>query len=204
MGFSIDNLDNIHLDVFKEVANIGAGNAATALSLMVDRPIDMNVPKLNIIDFSAVEDILGGAEKQVTGIYLEFYGDITGTVMFILDRISTTNLLSLLFDNNDHNTDLNEMDLSALKEVGNILTGSFLTSLSKMTGLSVKYTVPDISVDMAGAILSVPLIVFGQQGDSALFIETNFLGGSKPISGHLFLIPNIDSYATILESLGVV
>lgn len=205
MNFHIDNLNSFHLDVLKEIANIGAGNAATALSIMVNRPIDMNVPKLKIIYFNEVEDILGGADIPVTGIYLEFNGDIKGTIMFVFDEHSTLNFLSLLFGREDlgENKDLDDMEISALKEVGNILTGSFLTSLSQMTGLTINHTIPAIAMDMAGAILSVPLIEFGQQGDRALFIETNFLGDEKQVSGHLFLIPSIESYTTILQALGV-
>lgn len=206
MGFSIENLDHIHLDILKEIGNIGAGNAATSLSLIVGKPIGMNVPKLNIIKFNEVDSILGGAEKQVTGIYLEFYGDVAGTVMFVLDYVSTSNLLALLlnkYGQDGQNIELGEIELSALKEVGNILTGSFLTALSEMTGLSIKHTTPDLSIDMAGAILSVPLIVFGQQGDRALFVETNFSEGVEKVTGHFFLIPNLDSYAILLKSLGV-
>ncbi|HHW71090.1 MAG TPA: chemotaxis protein CheC [Clostridiales bacterium] len=205
MNFHIDNLNSFHLDVLKEIANIGAGNAATALSIMVNRPIGMNVPKLKIIYFNEVEDILGGADIPVTGIYLEFNGDIKGTIMFVLDEHSTLNFLTLIFGREDLeiNKDLDDMEISALKEVGNILTGSFLTSLSQMTGLTINYSIPAIAMDMAGAILSVPLIEFGQQGDRALFIETNFLGDEKQVRGHLFLIPSIESYTTILQALGV-
>lgn len=206
MSFNIENLDAIYLDILKEIGNIGAGNAATALSSMIGKPIGMDVPKLNIVEFSQVGGMLGGADKQVTGIYLEFYGDVAGTIMLIMDEPSTMGLLALLMDK--HNQDrqsnrLDEIELSALKEVGNILTGSFLMALSEMTGLSIKHTTPDLSIDMAGAILSVPLIVFGQQGDRALFIETNFLEGVEQVTGHFFLIPNLDSYAILLKALGV-
>ena len=206
MSFNIENLDDVHLDVLTEIGNIGAGNAATSLSIMVNKPIDMNVPQLNIIKFNEVESILGGAEKQVTGIYLEFYGDVTGTIMFVLDAASTVNLLALLLNKHrqeEQIIELDEIELSALKEVANILTGSFITALSDMTGLSIKHTIPELSIDMAGAILSVPLIVFGQQGDRALFIETNFSEGMDKVTGHFYLIPNLDSYVILLESLGV-
>ncbi len=207
MNFNIDKLDNFQLDVLKEIANIGAGNAATALSIMLNKPINMDVPKINIIYFNEVENILGGADKKVTGIYLEFYSDIAGTVMFVLDELSTENLLSFFFTGNGKEKNFNELDemkFSALKEIGNILTGSFLTALSKITGLDIKYTIPSVTVDMAGAILSVPLIEFGQQGDRALFVETKFTEGMEQVNGYLFLIPNMDSYNIILRSLGVV
>lgn len=207
MSFDMDRLSDMYMDVLKEIGNIGAGNAATSLSLMVGKPIGMDVPKLNILEFSRVGDLIGGADREVIGVYLEFYGDISGTIMLMLDEPSTIKLLTLLLGQGkeiEGINDLEDMDISALSEVGNILTGSFLTALAEMTGLNIKYTTPDMSIDMAGAILSVPLIVFGQQGDKALFIETNFIEGAEQVTGNLFLVPSLDSYAILLQALGVV
>lgn len=206
MNFDIENLNDVHLDVLKEIGNVGAGNAATSLSALIGRPILMDVPKTNIIAFNEVEKILGGVEEEVTGIYLKFYGEISGTMMLVLDKLSTLHLLSFLMGKDRQNPRQFEpgtVEVSALKEVGNILTGSFLTALSEMTGLSIKHTIPAICTDMAGAILSVPLIEFGLQGDRALFIDTNFSEGAMQVAGHLFLIPDIDSYAILLKSLGL-
>ncbi|NMA94764.1 MAG: chemotaxis protein CheC [Clostridiales bacterium] len=205
MGFNLEDLNEVHFDVLREIGNIGAGNAATSLSVMLDKPIDMDVPKLNIVDFNNAGAILGAEDKKTTGIYLEFYGDISGTIMLLLDIESTYSLLSLLMDTDTSNRkdeEPNEMEKSALKEIGNILTGSFLTALSSLLQLSIMHTIPAISIDMVGAILSVPFIIFGQEGDKALFIETSFLQGEQSVSGHLFLIPNSDSYKMLLETLG--
>ena len=94
------------------------------------------------------------------------------------------------------------MDLSALKEVGNIIAGSYLSALSSLTGLVIGPSVPSIAVDMAGAILSVPAIMFGQYGDNALFIETEF-GDDVMIEGYFILMPDEDSYDKILKALGI-
>lgn len=202
----MDFLDDMQLDVLKEIGNIGAGNAATSLSKLMNRRIDMNVPAVRVMDFDQIEKIVGGAESLVAGVYLEFTGDIQGTIIFILDKDSTFNLLSFVIPNYklNHNENLSPLEVSALKEIGNILTGSYLGSLASLTGLNVKPSIPELAYDMAAAILSVPMIKFGQTGDQALFIETIFIDGLDQVKGYFFLMPDVDSYKVILKSLGVV
>ncbi len=198
-------LNDGQLDVLKEIGNIGAGNAATSLSKLMSRRVDMKVPEVKVINFDEVEMVLGGAETLVAGIYMEFTGDIQGTIMFILDKSSAFNLLSFLMPNyrfKNHET-FSSLESSALKEVGNILTGAYLSSLSTLTGLYVKPSIPALAYDMAAAILSVPMIEFGQIGEQAFFIETVFIDGLNQVKGNFFLIPKIDSYPIILRSLGV-
>ncbi len=203
---NIDNLNSILIDVFKEIGNIGSGNAATALASIIDKKIDMAVPQVNILEFKHVTDILGGGEIPVVGIYFELDGDIEGNILFILNIDSAVNLVNILFNRqkeNKENKELEDMDMSALSEIGNILAASYVNSLSSLTGLTLKISVPSISIDMAGAILSVPAIEFGQLGDKVLFIETQFEEDDKLVIGDLFLIPKMDSFKKILEKLGV-
>jgi len=98
--------------------------------------------------------------------------------------------------------DFTEMELSAMKEVGNIITGAYLNSLSMMTNLKIYPTPPELAVDMAGAILSVPAIEFGTVGDNILLIQSQFFDEVE-IDGYFILIPDLDSYAKILGSLGM-
>jgi chemotaxis protein CheC len=204
MGISVDELNSLQIDVLREIGNIGAGNAATALSKMISKRIDMDVPKVNILEFKNVADIVGGAEIEVIGIYFKVTGDITGSIMFLLDKNSAKLLTNLLMDRNDDDSELNEMDFSALQEVGNILAGSYLSSLSALTTLKLIVSVPSLAMDMAGAILSVPVILFGQVGDKVMLIETDFNEGTKHVRGNFFLIPDEDSFEILLKSLGVI
>jgi len=204
MTVDINNLNNILLDVLKELGNIGAGNAATALSQIINNKVDMNVPQVRLLNFSEVDGILGGPENPVVGIYFGMEGDAVGNIMFILDLESAKNLVELLFDKEKDSLELNELEISALSEIGNILASSYINSLSQLTSLKLKTSVPAITIDMAGAILSVPAIQFSYVSDKVLFIETEFIEENKYISGNLFLIPDIDSFEIILNSLGVV
>ncbi len=207
MSFSFDNLNPLHLDILKEIGTIGAGNAATSLSKMLNRRIDMKVPEVKIAEFKDVEDIMDGAETLVVGIYLEFQGDISGIVLLVLDVISAKRITALLLGN-AHRDALNEafseIEVSALEELGNILTAAYLGAISSFTGLAVKPSVPYFACDMLGAILSVPMIQFGQTSDRAMFIETDLINGTERFRSHFIVIPDIESFTVILKALGVV
>lgn len=198
----LNNLNSLVIDVLKEIGNIGAGNAATALAKMLDKKIDMNVPKVNLINIADVPDILGGPESLVSAILFTIEGDIEGSIMFVLDFNSSKKLVNLLMNGYELET-LDEFGESALREIGNILSGSYISSLSSLSGLNIKISIPSLSIDMAGAILSVPAIQFGQISDNILIIETEFLEGADNVRGFFFLIPDYDSYDILLKSLGV-
>ncbi|SHH26819.1 chemotaxis protein CheC [Caloranaerobacter azorensis DSM 13643] len=200
----INNLNIMLLDILKEIGNIGSGNAATALANIINEKIDMDVPQVKILDFNEVANVLGGAEKPVVGIYFEMNGDIKGSIMFILDIDSARCLLKLLFKSSNEKDEFTDMDMSALSEVGNILAASYINSLSMLSNMVLKISVPSIAFDMAGAILSVPAIQFGYISDKVLFIETQFKEGNNQVTGNLFLIPELDSFETMLKKLGVV
>lgn len=204
MVHGIDDLNNLQLDVLREIGNIGAGNAATALAKMLDKKVDMGVPKVKILEFKDVSEILGGAEIPVVGILLKVSGNLTGNIMFILQQQAAGVLVKLLMGGmGGEEEGFSEIELSALKEIGNILAGSYLNALSALTNLTIVPSIPLLAIDMAGAILSVPAIEFGKVGDSVLYIETEFSEGSTRVVGDFFLVPDIDSYDTLLKALGV-
>lgn len=204
MPFSFGKADNgIVIDVLREIGNIGAGNAATSLANMINKKVDMKVPVVSLLEFGEVPEILGGAENVVVGIFFKFEGDITGSIMFVLEQSSALNLVNLLMPMDTKEFD--ELTTSALKEIGNILAGAYIASLSGLTNLNVKISVPAMCVDMAGAILSVPAIEFGLMADQVMIIKNEFVEEmtSDSVDGYFFLIPDIDSYDRLLGSLGV-
>jgi len=202
MADYINNMNNVIIDVLKEIGNIGAGNAATALAKMIDKRIDMTVPKVNILDISDVPDLIGGAETLVSGVYFKLEGDLSGSIIFVLDIDSSKTLVKLLMNGYESN-DFDEYTISALQEIGNILSGSYISSLSSLTNLNIKISIPSLAIDMAGAILSVPAIQFGLISDKILIIETEFLEDNDNVRGFFFLVPDYDSYDILLNSLGV-
>ncbi|MCR4739650.1 MAG: chemotaxis protein CheC [Lachnospiraceae bacterium] len=199
----LNDMNSMYFDVLKEIGNIGAGNATTALAQMLDTKVDMKVPKVELLEFSEVGEAMGGEEQIMAGIYLVVDGDIHGSIMFLLEEKSTKTLISMLMGTPEHDSDtFSDMEISALKEIGNIITGSYLSSLSTLTGLTIVPSIPDISIDMCGAILSVPAIEFGELGDKILLIETAFSDDIK-LNGYFILVPDLESYDKILTSLGM-
>ncbi|PKM57157.1 MAG: CheY-P-specific phosphatase CheC [Firmicutes bacterium HGW-Firmicutes-3] len=201
---NFDDIDSVQLDILKEIGNIGAGNATTALSQLINRRIDMGIPVVKVLEFKELSEVLGGAENPIVGILLGLEGEISGMIMFVLEQSAAHILINMLMGKNiDNFEDFDEMDLSALKEIGNIISGAYLSSLSSLTGLKILATIPYMAIDMAGAILSVPAIEFGKVGDKALLIQTDFGGDRENVFGYFILIPDMPSYGIILRSLGI-
>ena len=177
---SIDDLSSQYFDVLKEIGNIGAGNATTALSTMLGGKVDMSVPKVRLMEFKDVGTTMGGEEQIVAGIYLVVQGDINGSIMFVQKKESAKAMIGKL----------------------NIITAAYLNSIATLTNLTIYPSVPDVCIDMAGAILSVPAIEFGTIADKLLLIETDFTD-DKDMVGYFILVPDAESYKKILQSLGV-
>ncbi|WP_216827967.1 chemotaxis protein CheC [Alkalihalobacterium elongatum] len=205
----IERIKPYHLDVLKEIGNIGAGNAATALSTLLNRSIDMKVPSVRIVSFQEITELVGGADKVVAAIFLRLEGDAPGS-MFLLVPVSEAEELikRLLGDPSFQLTEppFDDLGLSALQELGNILAGSYLSALSDFTQLHLQPSVPAISIDLAGAILSYGLIEVSQVSDFAIVIDTEVYeidNNDSHSSGHFFLLPDPDAFERIFKSLGV-
>lgn len=199
----LNQMDGVYFDVLREIGNIGAGNATTALAQLLDTKVDMLCPKVSLLDFSEIGEAMGGDEQIMAGIYQVVEGDISGSIMFLLEKSSARALVGkLMGTSTEAEGDFDEMELSALKEIGNIITGSYLSSLSTLTNLKIISSIPDVSIDMCGAILSVPAIEFGTLGDKILLIATEFTDDVK-LEGYFILVPDLESYDKILTSLGM-
>lgn len=203
-NFGLEHIDSGYLDVLKEIGNIGAGNATTALAQMLQRKVDMKVPQADLLEFRDLGEAIGGEETIMAGVYMVVEGDINGSMMFLLEKGSSKHLVDqMLGGMGDPNAEeFGEMELSVLKEIGNIMTGAYLNSLSDLTQLKIFPSVPEITIDMAGAILSVPAIEFGVLGDKILMIQTRFTD-DVAIDGYFILVPDVDSYHKIMKSLGM-
>ena len=201
---TLDNLNDLQFDVLKEIGNIGAGNATTALAKMMNMKIDMNVPRVDLVPFTNLPDIFGSPEEVLAGILVQLDGDIKGMMMFLVKEKSAHNLVNSLMGGmiQSSGDGFSDMELSALGEIGNIIIGAYLSAMSNLTSLKISSSVPYISIDMAGALLSVPAIEFGKLGDKVLLIETQF-GELDFVNGYFLTVPELESYDAILSSLGM-
>ena len=200
---SLEQVTESYYDVLKEIGNIGAGNEMTALAQMLQSKVDMRVPQVKLLDFSEVGEIMGGEEQIMAGVLLGVEGDITGSMMFMVEESSARHLIQkITMGMLPEGAEFEEMGLSAMKEMGNIITGAYLNALSTLTNLKIFPTPPALTVDMAGAILSVPAIQFGIYGDKILLIQSQFYDEVE-LDGYFILIPDMESYSKILTALGL-
>ncbi|WP_175989028.1 chemotaxis protein CheC [Bacillus sp. Marseille-Q1617] len=208
MGYE-QKINSMHLDILKEIGNIGAGHAATALSILLDKQIDMKVPSVKIVSFDQIMEMAGGADNVVVSVFLRIEGDAPGSMFFILPlEQASAYIKSMTHDDSFsfHASPPSDLGLSAMQELGNILSGSYLSSLADFTQLNLLPSVPSLSVDMAGAIIGFGLIEISQVSDYAIVIDTaikEVAAGSGSVNGHFFLLPDPDSLDIIFQSLGV-
>ena len=199
----LNNMEGVYFDVLREIGNIGAGNATTALATMIGTKVDMRVPKVGLMEFKEIGAEMGGEETIMAGIYQQIRGDISGSIMFLLEEKSARGLVSKIMGVESNSSEpFNEMEISALQEIGNIITGSYLSSLSTLTNMTIDASVPSLCIDMCEAILSVPAIEFAELGDKMLLIKTEFSDDVK-LEGYFILVPDLTSYEKILTSLGM-
>ena len=200
---TLNEVNEKYFDVLKEIGNIGAGNATTAIANMLGLRIDMSVPEVAFLPVEELGSAIGAEDEIIVGIMLGVEGDIDGSMMFLMDMQSAHHIVNkLMMRPDDYCEPFDEMDLSAIKEIGNIIAGSYLSALSGLTNLTIVPSVPFVAVDRAAAILSVPAVQFGIFGDNALMINTKF-SDDLGINGYFILMPEEDSYAKILTALGV-
>ncbi len=186
-------LTDIQLDALKEISNIGMGHAATALSQMIGQRIQLRVPRVSVTEISAVPESLGGAEALMVGVTVQILGDARGSIMLLFPQESAHRLLGCLLQREERALVMNELAVSALKEVGNILASAYLSAIGNLLHKTLIPSVPLLSYDMAGAVVDYVLIDLSQGGDLALMVETDFTGEpgcSNQIKGHFFLMPD--------------
>ena len=205
MYHNYEELSPFAIDCLKEIGNIGSGSAAAALSEMLGKNVNMRVPVVKVLDFQSVIDEMGGPEKIITGILVDLEGDICGIIMFLLeDSFAKIVLKTFLGKEDVRVSDLDETDYSVIKEMGNIMAGSYLQALSKLTELTIDMSVPSMNVDMLGAIMSVPVATFAELGDKVLYINDGFVIDGVDIKSNIILIPDMKSLDTLMKKLGVI
>ncbi len=199
-----DDLSDMHIDALREIGNIGSGNAASALAMMLTDQIDIEVPTVRILEYERVMEELGGPEQMIVGLLLSLDGDVNGMIMFLLQQNFANTLLEALMGMPvDENAELDEMSYSALQEVANIMAASYVNAIADLTGFTINVSVPSMCVDMLGAILSVPAIHYANISDKMIFIEDKFSGKELNAPNHILLIPDVESLQKIMTGLGI-
>jgi chemotaxis protein CheC len=188
----------MQLDALRELANIGSGTAATALSSMLGRPIDVSVPSARALALAEAVEAVGPAEEQVTGVVLPVFGSLEAVVLLVFSPESATTLCELLGVDPE-----SDMAVSALSEIGNIVGCSYIGAFASMTGLELEPAPPATATDMLGAIVASVLAGAALETDVALVLDTDLIVEGAECSFGFLLVPTADGVDELLSRLGL-
>lgn len=199
-----EEINDLELDILKEIGSIGGGNAATALSSMLSAKVNMSLPKVEILDFNQALVNVGDPEEVVAAILVEMSGELSGIMLFILTKeFSDEILFRMLGKTGADFFELNEIDSSVLMEIGNIVISSYITAMSSLVNMSVELSVPQLAVNMLGGIMSVPIAMMGQHSDRIMMITGEFKIDGKALNSNMLLLPDVESLNVLMKKLGV-
>lgn len=201
---SYSELNDQHIDILREIGNIGAGNAATSLSVMLDEDVHISLPKVRVEDYNSVVSALGGPEEMIVAVMVNFSGEANGLVLFILTMENAVSVTDILVGKDaDGSEGLGDMKLSAITEIGNILGSAYLSSIAELTGLKIEVSIPHVAIDMTGAILAEPVVKYGAADNKVMFIEESFNTDKRNLSSHVLMFTKIETLKEVIARLGL-
>lgn len=194
----------VQLDALREVANIGAGHAATALSQMTGQTIMISVPTINITPLEDVPPHIGDPGEPVAAVLMQMQGDLTGRTLLVFPQATAIRLAEIMM-RRPHAGEgaLSEIEQSAIKEAGNILSGAYMNALSDFMGLKLMPSPPSLAIDMSQAVLTTAYLQFGSDRDLVFCVETEFVmqEAGERLRGHFLLLPDMASLRAILRAM---
>lgn len=200
-----EHLSALQIDALRELGSIGAGHAATALSQLLDHPVEITVPEVKLVPVSDVPMLFGGPETLVGAVYTRLLGDISGGMLFIAPRDAMLTLVDLLRSREPGTTkSMNAEEEALATHTGSILISAYLSAIARMADLSLLPSLPAFAFDMMGAILEVATVDIGMKADTAVLVLTSFIDERAVVDAALFYIPAPDSLEVILGRLGIV
>jgi chemotaxis protein CheC len=195
--------DQIRLDAFKEITSIATGNAATSLSVMLDKRVDITVPSIVVEEVTDIPALIGERDKKVTVLNFTVTGQFRGNIMLIFSPSECLGLIKMLTGHKIHNIrNLNEMDVSAIKELGNIVTGSYIRVLAEGLGVSTRYSIPAFACDMLGAIFDETVARLSSETEQAVVMESEFIIKDEVYRGYLIYILTPNAVSVLIKALG--
>ena len=201
---SYEQMTSMELDVLREIGSIGTGNAATALSTMLNTKIKMSMPEVSILGYNEAINKMGGAEKIVAGVMSRVSGEINGIMLYTQELESMNVMLQgVLAEKIDNYFQLNEMEISAIIEVGNIIISSYMNAITSLAGITANLSVPGISINMLGGILAVPMVEYGYESNKILTIGRELIMDNQELESNLILLPDVQSLNYLFKKLGI-
>lgn len=205
MAFNnLNELDAMHLDVLREIGNIGSGNAATSLSSMLNTTVEIEVPTISLINYENVSQYLGGKDREVIGLALGLEADIEGVMLHVVQPKFAARIINAFYPKEIQGlNDINDMDLSAVKETSNITTAAYVNSLAAMTNTFINITPPLEYLDTVENVLKNASDRFDAIGNQVIYIDENLFLGDTQVNSSMILILQMDSLKKLFDKLGI-
>ena len=201
---SYSNLNELQLDVMREIGNIGAGNACTALSVLLGTTIDMSVPRVQLLGLESTAQLLGGEDNMVIGLKIAINGDLEGMMLHVVEKRFAERIINTFYSKEIENiANLDEMDSSVLNEMANITSGAYANSIATLTSLFVNIGTPEQIPGKVSDIMKLPLKEFVKPGEQVLVVDEVFTIDEEHISSNMILALESDSLEKLFSRLGV-
>lgn len=201
---SYDNLNELQLDVMREIGNIGAGNACTALSVLLGTTIDMSVPRVQLLGYESTAEHLGGEDNMVIGLKIDINGDLDGMMIHVVEKRFAERIINTFYAKTiDSISNLDEMDSSVLNEMANITSGAYANSIASLTSLLVNIGTPNQIPGKVSEIMKLPLTAFVKPGEQVLVVDEEFTIDDEHITSNMIFALENDSLETLFSRLGV-
>lgn len=201
---SYEDMNLQELDVMKEISSIGTSHAATALSKLLQKEVRITIPEISILSYEETVDRIGHMEELVAATLVQMKNEVEGLMLFIFKMDLANAVLGKLLERHYQSfEELDEMDFSALEEIGNIIICSYVNAFTQLVGVEIDLSVPSSTINMLGGILTVPIAEYGYETDKLMYINAEFIVDGKKLSDGLLMLPDIESLNRILEKLGV-
>ncbi len=199
-----EDMNEMEKDILKEIGSIGGGNAATALSSLLSAKVNMLVPRVEILEFNEALNKLGDPEEVVAAVMVEMTGEVEGIMLFTAPGEFTDEVVFRMLGKAKVSLmELDEIDISVLTEIGNIVISSYINALSALTGVAVELSVPQLAVNMLGGIMSLPMAMMGQHSDRIMMVTGEFDIDGKALKSGMLLLPDVKSLNILMKKLGV-
>ena len=199
-----NKLNELQLDVMREIGNIGAGNACTALSVLLGTAIDMSVPRVMLLGYESTTEYLGGEDNMVIGLRIQITGDLEGMMLHVVEKRFAQRIINTFYAKEIENiSNLDEMDSSVLNEMANITSGAYANSIATLTSLFVNIGTPEQVPGKVSDIMKLPLTEFVKPGEQVLVVEEQFTIDDEQLSSNMILALESDSLEKLFSRLGV-
>lgn len=201
---SYEDMNLQELDVMKEISSIGTSHAATSLSKLLQKEVRISIPEVSVLSYEETVDRMGNIEELVVATLVQMSNEVNGLMLFVF-KLDMANVVleKLIGRKYESFEEMDELDYSALEEVGNIIICSYVNAFAQLVDVGIDLSVPSSTVNMLGGVLTVPIAEYGYETDKLMYINAEFIMDGTKLSDGLLMLPDIESLNNILVKLGV-